>query len=136
MALVSDVEQRYISPISDVPFYPVTKTGGTLILPGVTSTDLEATTVESRAATFGALSDPIRLSILDHLGQDQRCVCELQEALDIAPNLLSYHLRILRETGLVASTRRGRWVDYRLSDVAVAMVAAALPSPLTYEVSR
>jgi ArsR family transcriptional regulator len=102
----------------------------------VTSTDLETISVASRAATFGALSDPNRLSILDQLNQDQRCVCELQEALDIAPNLLSYHLRILRQAGLVESTRRGRWVDYRLSDDAAATVAAALPPLLIDEVSR
>ena len=86
--------------------------------------------LESRVGTFGALSDPIRLSILDRLSCDQRCVCELQEDLDIAPNLLSYHLRILREAGLVESTRRGRWVDYWLSDDAGAAIAAALPPPL------
>ena len=79
---------------------------------------------------FGALGDPIRLSVLDELTRDQRCVCELQEALGIAPNLLSYHLRILREAGLVETTRRGRWVDYRLADDAAAMVTAALPAPL------
>ncbi len=86
--------------------------------------------LESRVGAFGALSDPIRLSILDRLGRDQRCVCELQEDLDIAPNLLSYHLRILREAGLVESTRRGRWVDYRLADDAGAAIAAALPPRL------
>jgi ArsR family transcriptional regulator len=102
----------------------------------MTSIDVEAISVESRAATFRALSDPIRLSILDQLHRDQRCVCDLQEALDIAPNLLSYHLRILREAGLVASSRRGRWVDYRLSDDAVAKVAEALPAPFIVEVSR
>jgi len=79
---------------------------------------------------FGALGDPIRLSVLDELSGDQRCVCELQEALGIAPNLLSYHLRILREAGLVETSRRGRWVDYRLSDDAAAIVTAALPAPL------
>jgi ArsR family transcriptional regulator len=79
---------------------------------------------------FGALSDPIRLSIVDRLGVEQRCVCELQEELDIAPNLLSYHLRVLREVGLVESTRRGRWVDYRLADGAWRFVKAALRAPL------
>lgn len=106
----------------------------------MTSTDIETTSVESisvesRATVFAALSDPIRLSILDALDRDQRCVCEMQEALEIAPNLLSYHLRVLREAGLVASTRRGRWVDYRLADDAAAAVAAALPPPLINEVS-
>jgi ArsR family transcriptional regulator, arsenate/arsenite/antimonite-responsive transcriptional repressor len=102
----------------------------------VGSTDLEATTVEARAVTFAALSDPIRLSVLDALGRDRRCVCDLQEALGIAPNLLSYHLRILREAGLVEATRRGRWVDYRLSDDAAARIATALPSPLCEPVAR
>ena len=102
----------------------------------MTSMYFETTSVESRAATFRALSDPIRLSILDQLNRNQRCVCDLQEALDIAPNLLSYHLRILREAGLVDSNRRGRWVDYRLADDAAAKVAAALPVPLIDEVSR
>ena len=102
----------------------------------MTSSDLETRSVESRAVTFGALSDPIRLSILDQLNREQRCVCDLQEALGIAPNRLSYHLRILREAGLVESTRRGRWVDYRLSDDAAVLVAAALPPPLIDEVSR
>jgi ArsR family transcriptional regulator len=94
----------------------------------MTSTDVETRSIEARAATFRALSDPIRLSILDLLQPGQRCVCDLQEALDVAPNLLSYHLRILREAGLVGSTRRGRWVDYRLADDAAATVEAALPS--------
>jgi ArsR family transcriptional regulator len=76
------------------------------------------------------LSDPIRLSILDRLDHDQRCVCELQEALDLAPNLLSYHLRVLREAGLVESTRRGRWVDYRLADGAAEAITRCLPSLL------
>nr|MDJ0954789.1 metalloregulator ArsR/SmtB family transcription factor [Acidimicrobiia bacterium] len=63
---------------------------------------------------LSALGDPIRLRILDEVGGCERCVCDLQEALDIAPNLLSYHLRILREAGLVVGARRGRWVDYIL----------------------
>lgn len=81
---------------------------------------------------FAALSDPIRIRILDGLTAEQRCVCEIQEHLtDIAPNLLSYHLRVLREAGLVESSRRGRWVDYRLASDADRMVTAALPVGLT-----
>lgn len=102
----------------------------------MTSMNVETSVLESRAATFGALSDPIRLKILDRLAHSQQCVCDLQEALAIAPNLLSYHLRVLRNAGLVASTRRGRWVDYRLADDAVATVRAALPSPMIEAVTQ
>ena len=79
---------------------------------------------------MSALSDPIRLRILDVLSQEQRCVCDLQPQVDVAPNLLSYHLRILREAGLVDSSRRGRWIDYRLADGASAAVSGALPRAL------
>ena len=90
---------------------------------------LESITIEERAALFSALGDPIRLQVLDELASGQRCVCELQESIDIAPNLLSYHLRVLREAGLVQAARRGRWVDYRLAAGAVDLVRGAFPSP-------
>jgi ArsR family transcriptional regulator len=44
---------------------------------------------------------------------------------------MSYHLRVLREAGLVESTRRGRWVDYRLIDNVDRMLIGALPAGLT-----
>jgi ArsR family transcriptional regulator, arsenate/arsenite/antimonite-responsive transcriptional repressor len=49
----------------------------------------------------------------------------------IAPNLLSYHLRILREAGLVIAIKRGRWVDYELTPDALERLHAALPDPRT-----
>jgi len=45
----------------------------------------------------------------------------------VAPNLLSYHLRVLREARLVTATRRGRWIDYALADDALDRLRAALP---------
>ncbi len=88
---------------------------------------LESSRRESRAQVFAALSDPIRLHILDLLDAVERCVCDLQEQIDAAPNLLSYHLRVLRDVGLVESSRRGRWVDYRLASDARDIVDAMLP---------
>ena len=54
-------------------------------------------------------------------------MCELQEQEPIAANLLSYHLRVLREAGLVTTSRRGRWIDYALADDALDRLRAALP---------
>ena len=71
---------------------------------------------EAGAARFNALADPARLAILERLGTGTRCVCELRDDLGLAPNLLSYHLRILREAGLVEGERRGRRVEYRMRD--------------------
>ena len=94
----------------------------------VTSTDLDSTSLEAAAAGFSALGDPIRLRILGELGGGQRCVCELLEEIDIAPNLLSYHLKVLREAGLVEASRRGRWVDYALADEGLAALRRAFPA--------
>ncbi len=97
----------------------------------MSSISLESTPVETRAGVFAALSDPIRLRILDALSSELWCVCEIQERIaDVAPNLLSYHLRVLREADLVAANRRGRWVDYRLNPEADRIVADALPAAL------
>jgi ArsR family transcriptional regulator len=54
-------------------------------------------------------------------------VCDLQEQVPIAANLLSYHLKVLRESGLVTTSRRGRWVDYALAPDAPARMRSALP---------
>ncbi len=66
------------------------------------------------AARFNALADPARLAILERLRAGTRCVCELRDELGLAPNLLSYHLRVLREAGFVGGERRGRRVEYRV----------------------
>lgn len=98
----------------------------------VNSTELESILLEAGAARFMALSDPIRLRILDSLTDDRRCVCEIQERVpDVAPNLLSYHLRVLREAGFVGSARRGLWVDYHVTPDADRKVMAALPAGLS-----
>jgi ArsR family transcriptional regulator len=67
-----------------------------------------------RARLFAALGDPARLAILDRLRGGTRCLCELREDLGMAPPLLSYHMRVLREAGFVSGKRRGRRIDYRL----------------------
>jgi ArsR family transcriptional regulator, arsenate/arsenite/antimonite-responsive transcriptional repressor len=94
------------------------------------STIVESTPVESTTRAFAALGDPTRLRILTTLASEPRCVCDLQEAIGVAPNLLSYHLKVLREAGLVTATRRGRWIDYRLRRRAVAALGDALVSVL------
>jgi ArsR family transcriptional regulator len=67
------------------------------------------------AARFRALSDETRLKILDVLAGGERCVCELVSALDVSQPLLSFHLRALKEAGLVADRREGRWIYYELA---------------------
>ena len=92
------------------------------------STDLESITVETAAARFSALADPIRLGILARLEDGaEHCVCELLRDSGVAANLLSYHLAVLRRAGLVVTRRRGRWVDYRLVPEVLAELRRAVP---------
>lgn len=66
------------------------------------------------ARLFHALSDETRLGIVAMLGDGERCVCELQDALGAAQSRLSFHLKVLKEAGLVTDRKEGRWSYYAL----------------------
>ena len=67
------------------------------------------------AQWFHALSDETRLEIVAMLSHGERCVCELTGPLDVAQSRLSFHLRTLKEAGLVTDRREGRWIYYSLN---------------------
>ena len=82
---------------------------------------------EALAARFRALADPARVAIVNRLAAaDEVCVCDLNASLDLAQPTVSHHLRVLREAGLVESSRRGTWAFYRLVPDAVAQLREAL----------
>src|ERR687892_2551146 len=93
------------------------------------------TDLDRAAALFHALSDRTRLSILQRLRFGERCVCDLTDALDAAQSRLSFHLRVLKDAGLVTDRREGRWMYYTLNAEALAEVGefvesmASAPSP-------
>jgi ArsR family transcriptional regulator len=63
---------------------------------------------------FHALSDATRLAALDMLRDGEKCVCELQDQLDVAQSRLSFHLKVLKDAGLVEDRREGRWSYYTI----------------------
>lgn len=71
---------------------------------------------------FHALSDPTRLAVMEMLRGGERCVCELQDELGAAQSRLSFHLRVLKDAGLVCDRRDGRWAYYAIEAAAVAEV--------------
>ncbi|MDT8368137.1 MAG: metalloregulator ArsR/SmtB family transcription factor [Longimicrobiales bacterium] len=75
---------------------------------------------------FRALADENRLRIIEVLREGERCVCDIQSSLDLGQSLLSHHLGVLREAGLVRARREGRWVHYALSDEVLSMAEAWL----------
>src|SRR5215471_11404176 len=79
------------------------------------------------AACFKALADPTRVAIVNRLAAaGEVCVCDLTAAFDLAQPTVSHHLKLLREAGLVESSRRGTWSYYRLVPETIAQLAAAL----------
>jgi ArsR family transcriptional regulator len=66
------------------------------------------------ARLFHALSDETRLAIVMRLAGGERCVCDLQDLLDATQSRLSYHLKTLKDAGLVTDRKDGRWVHYTL----------------------
>ncbi|WP_130871268.1 ArsR/SmtB family transcription factor [Intestinimonas massiliensis (ex Afouda et al. 2020)] len=72
-------------------------------------------TYQEDARVFKALCDPKRLAILERLRTGETCACKLQEPLDLTQSGLSYHMKILCESGLVVSRQEGKWTHYRLS---------------------
>jgi ArsR family transcriptional regulator len=71
------------------------------------------------AKLFHALSDETRLLILEHLKEGEQCVCDLTESFKTGQSRLSFHLRVLKEAGLVLDRPEGRWVYYSLNREAI-----------------
>jgi len=64
---------------------------------------------------FKALSDETRLKIVDMLSCGEMCACEILEAFSITQSTLSYHMKILIESGLANGVRDGAWMRYTLN---------------------
>ena len=87
--------------------------------------------LDRAAQLFRALSDPTRLRILDRLRGGEKCVCDLTDALDAGQSRLSFHLKALKEAGLVSDRREGRWAYYTLNADAAAEAAELAQSLAT-----
>lgn len=80
-----------------------------------------ARTSEARRAArlFHALADETRLRILERLRDGEQCVCHLTDALEAGQSRLSFHLKTLKDAGIVTDRRQGRWIYYSLSRAAI-----------------
>ena len=74
---------------------------------------------EEARALLKALADPLRLQVIEALGEGERCVCDLTGELGLAQSKLSFHLKVLREAGLIDGRQQGRWMYYRLRPEAI-----------------
>jgi ArsR family transcriptional regulator len=63
---------------------------------------------------FHALSDPTRLEIMERLKDGEQCVCDLTDVMKTAQSRLSFHLKVLKDAGLIKDRPEGRWIYYAL----------------------
>ncbi len=89
---------------------------------------METARLKSLGNLLKVLGDATRLRILLALQQGEWCVCELVYALEVAQSTLSTHLQRLRQVGLVATRRQGKWIYYRLPPNTPPVVSALLSS--------
>src|SRR5262249_60165475 len=84
------------------------------------------------AKVFKALRDPVRLRLLALIashGDAEVCVCELTGEFDVPAPTISFHLRVLREAGLVVSERRATWVYYRVNQHMLGVLSGFFAAP-------
>jgi ArsR family transcriptional regulator len=108
-----------------------------LVSSGRTRQPLSVEESAEYAAVFKALGDPVRLRLLSLIAAHEggeACVCDLTGAFSLSQPTISHHLKVLRDSGLVTSERRGTWVHYRLrpevlGSLADLLVPAGAPLP-------
>ncbi len=84
---------------------------GHMVLTGIAS--------EQALQLLRVLAEPIRLRLVQCLGSGERCVCELTSELGLAQSKLSFHLKVLKDAGLITVRQQGRWCYYRLAPQAL-----------------
>jgi ArsR family transcriptional regulator len=89
------------------------------------------TTIKRRdtgVSFFHALSDVTRLEIMERLKDGEHCVCDLTEALKTGQSRLSFHLKVLKDAGLITDRPEGRWTYYALNREALEELEALVQS--------
>jgi ArsR family transcriptional regulator len=92
----------------------------------MSSTVSRQATRVAAATVFHALSDETRLAVIEMLRGGERCVCDLQDAVGAAQSRLSFHLKVLKDAGLVTDRKEGRWSYYALDPNRIEETRSAL----------
>ncbi|MFJ9351211.1 ArsR/SmtB family transcription factor [Streptomyces sp. NPDC101237] len=106
--------------------------GGEGCCPTLLTAPLDEEQAVDLARVFKALGDPVRLRLLSMIASragGEVCVCDLTPAFDLSQPTISHHLKLLKQTGLIDSERRGTWVYYRLLPQTTDRLAALLTRP-------
>ena len=92
--------------------------------------------IRLKAKVFKALADPVRVKIIEFLRDGEKCVCEIIPHVDIAQPLVSRHLKILRDSGLVRVRKEGNRRYYSVSDPKIFKIIDAITPNLALSLSK
>ena len=92
--------------------------------------------IRLKAKVFKALADPVRLKIIEFLRDGEKCVCEIIPHVDIAQPLVSRHLKILRDSGLVRVRKEGNRRYYSVTDPKIFKIIDAITPDLAFSLSK
>lgn len=87
-----------------------------------------AVSLKKAVTLFHALSDETRLAVLERLKSGEQCVCELTDVMKAAQSRLSFHLKVLKDAGLIQDRREGRWMYYAINPDAIEKLEEAVDS--------
>lgn len=74
--------------------------------------------IAAELSAFKALANEKRLAVVHALREGELCACELETVLDAPQSTVASHLRKLRDAGIVATRKEGKWTYYRIADTA------------------
>jgi ArsR family transcriptional regulator len=89
-----------------------------------------------KAKIFNALSDPVRLDIIDFLRGGEKCVCEIVPYVDLIQPVVSRHLKILKDCGLLKYRKEGNRRLYSVTDHRIVKIVDAVGSDLVDALSK
>ncbi len=89
-----------------------------------------------RAKIFNALSDPTRIEILEFLRDSEKCVCEITPHLNLTQPLVSRHLKILKDAGLIKRRKESTWHYYSLTEKRIIELIDKLTPELTESIKH
>tara|TARA_Y100001970_G_scaffold225247_1_gene278047 strand:+ start:410 stop:727 length:318 start_codon:yes stop_codon:yes gene_type:complete len=75
---------------------------------------LKKINTEQFVGIMESLSDPIRINILELMMKGEICVCDIVKLTGLSQSKISYHIKILKDSGLISDRQEGRWVYYKL----------------------
>jgi ArsR family transcriptional regulator len=89
-----------------------------------------------KAKIFNALSDPVRLGIVEFLRGGEKCVCEIVPYVDLIQPMVSRHLKILKDCGLLKYRKEGNRRLYSITDYRIVEIIDAVGSDLVDALSK